>query len=121
MERDKKYYLNLKNMIITQSLEGYKNPELIKDLRGLRESQKKIEKGKGYTDDLSNALGGALWSCSQDRFFKRNNEAITELINQSGRATSYNYTQPVNRGFQGISSHINSSGRRNGLGFNYRY
>ena len=121
MEKDKKYYLNLKNMILTQSLEGYKNPELIKDLRGLRESQKKIEKGKGYSDDLSNALGGALWSCSQDRFFKCNNEAITELINQAGRTTNYNYTQLASRGFQGISSQINSTGRSNGLGFNYHY
>jgi hypothetical protein len=74
MEKDKAPYLNLKNIILTESLEGFRNPALTKELRGLRESQKKIEKGKGYTDDMSDALAGALWSCSQDRFYKRNNK-----------------------------------------------
>lgn len=120
METDKEKYLNLKNLIITESLEGYKNPDLIRDLRGLRESQKKIEKGKGYSDDLSNALGGALWSCCQDRFYKRNNETITELINQSGKMYVSNGSPRLN-GFSGISSQINNINRSNGMGFNYRY
>lgn len=115
IETDKNKYLNLKNLIITESLEGYKNPELIRDLRGLRESQKKIEKGKGYSDDMSNALAGALWSCCQDRFYKRNNETISELIHQTGQMLT-----PSNvsgRGFQGISSYLRNN--KNDLGFRY--
>ncbi len=88
VEKDKEVYLNLKNIIITESLEGFKNPELTKELRGLRESQKKIQKGKGYTDDMSDSLAGALWSCSQDRFYRKNNETITEIIAQTGQMNS---------------------------------
>ena len=115
MEKSKEQYLNLKNIIITESLEGYINPPLIRELRGLRESQKKIEKGKGYTDDMSDALAGALWSCSQDRFFKKNNEAISELIKQTG-----SFVQS-NRGFSGVAGamRLNSPVNRNNLGFRY--
>jgi hypothetical protein len=115
MEKSKEQYLNLKNIIITESLEGYINPPLIRELRGLRESQKKIEKGKGYTDDMSDALAGALWSCSQDRFFKKNNEAISELIKQTG-----SFVQS-NRGFSGVAGamRLNSPVNKNNLGFRY--
>ena len=121
MEKTKEPYLNLKNVIITESLEGFKNPALIKELRGLRESAKKIEKGKGYTDDMSDALAGALWSCSQDRFFKKNNEAISELIQQTGKFyTGLNMLPPTGgRGFSGIADQLrNRKGKRN-LGFRY--
>lgn len=124
MEKDKEKYLNLKNMILTQTLEGYKNPDLIKDLRGLRESTKKIEKGKGYSDDMSNALGGALWSCSQDRFYKKNNETISSIINQSGnilqgskQTNAYIATQTTSRNYGIISP--NRPRQSNGMGFNY--
>lgn len=133
MEKSKEQYLNLKNIIITESLEGFINPALTKELRGLRESQKKIEKGKGYTDDMSDALAGALWSCSQDRFYKKNNEAITEIIKGTGSMLAKNTpTVPFasNRpqirpevGFTGIANRLRSQGKspnRNGLGFNYR-
>ena len=119
MEKSKEQYLNMKNIIITEALEGFKNPTLMRELRGLRESQKKIEKGKGYTDDMSDALAGALWSCSQDRFFKRNNEAITELISQTGKMFS---NPPVSqKGIQSIASQINGRApfRRTDLGFRY--
>ena len=82
----------------------------------MRESKKKIEKGKGYTDDMSDALAGALWSCSQDRFYKRNNEAISEIIQQTGQAFANS------RNFTGMASKLNgrtSPFKGNGLGFNY--
>lgn len=133
MEKSKEQYLNLKNIIITESLEGFINPALTKELRGLRESQKKIEKGKGYTDDMSDALAGALWSCSQDRFYKKNNEAISEIIKGTGSMLAKNNpTVPFasNRpqirpevGFTGIANRLRSQGKkpnRNGLGFNYK-
>ena len=116
MERSKEQYLNLKNIILSERLEGYENPALMKELRGLRESSKKIQKGKGYTDDMSDALAGALWSCSQDRFYKRNNEAISEIIQQTGQAFANS------RNFTGMASKLNvrtSPFRGNGLGFNY--
>lgn len=116
MEKTKEQYHNLKNIILTERLEGYKNPALMKELRGLRESQKKIEKGKGYTDDMSDALAGALWSCSQDKFYKLNNEAISEIIKQTGQ------TMGANRNFTGLASKLNNRSNpfnRNNLGFNY--
>ena len=114
IEKDKNIYLNLKNIIITESIEGYKNPELVRELRGLRESQKKIEKGKGYTDDMSDALAGAVWSCSQDRFFKTSNEAISEIINQTGQMYQRQAQGP---GFSNIARRINN--QRPNLGFRY--
>jgi hypothetical protein len=135
MEKSKEQYLNLKNIIITESLEGYHNPALIKELRGLRESQKKIEKGKGYTDDMSDALAGALWSCSQDRFYKKNNEAISELIKQTGQMAA-NQKPQVNpfrpsaagsginfagKGFTGVANQMRTSPKGNGNGLGFRY
>ena len=121
MEKDKAPYLNLKNTIISEALEGYKNPTLMRELRGLRESQKKIEKGKGYTDDMSDALAGALWSCSQDKFYKRNNEAISEIIKQSGKMMSSPTPMASTRNMRGLASKINNRSpfRRSDLGFRY--
>ena len=115
MEKSKEQYLNLKNIILTKRLEGYKNPPLMKELRGLRESQKKIEKGKGYTDDMSDALAGALWSCSQDKFYTRNNEAISEIIKQTGQSIG------SSRNFTGLANKVQNRTpfNRNKLGFNY--
>lgn len=119
MEKSKEQYLNMKNIIITESLEGYKNPTLTRELRGLRESQKKIEKGKGYTDDMSDSLAGALWSCSQDKFYKKNNEMITELMSQSGKL--FTGGNRDTRDFRHIAKDINNRSpfRRTDLGFRY--
>lgn len=112
MEKSKEQYLNLKNIIITESLEGFENPALVRELRGLRESAKKIEKGKGYTDDMSDALAGALWSCSQDRFFKLNNEAISEIIKQTGSMMKPN-TSLFNKSEEGYGINFSSKGFSN--------
>ena len=92
----------------------------MRELRGLRESQKKIEKGKGYTDDMSDALAGALWSCSQDKFYKRNNEAISEIIAQSGKMTM-GTSAASTRNMRGLAKQINNRSpfRRSDLGFRY--
>ena len=123
MEKSKEPYLNLKNIIITESLEGFKNPTLMRELRGLRESQKKIEKGKGYTDDMSDALAGALWSCSQDRFYKKNNEAISEIISKTGSLMTGNPKNMAStRDMRGLARQINNPRvpfRRSDLGFRY--
>ena len=102
-------------------MEGYKNPTLMRELRGLRESQKKIEKGKGYTDDMSDALAGALWSCSQDRFYKKNNEAISEIIAQSGKFTSGLTPMASTRNMRGLASRVNNRSpfKRTDIGFRY--
>ncbi len=120
MEKTKEPYLNLKNIILTGCLEGYKNPPLMRELRGLRESQKKIEKGKGYTDDMSDALAGALWMCSQDKFYKKNNEAISDIIQQAGKMTLSGPTATT-RNMRGLAREINSRSpfRRSDLGFRY--
>ena len=117
MEKTKEPYLNLKNIILTGCLEGYKNPPLMRELRGLRESQKKIEKGKGYTDDMSDALAGALWTCSQDKFYKKNNEAIAAIIEKSGQVSTAQNTRTM----RGLASQINNRSpfRRSDLGFRY--
>ena len=122
MEKDKAPYLNLKNTILTGCLEGYKNPTLMRELRGLRESAKKIEKGKGYTDDMSDALAGALWSCSQDRFYKKNNETISEIISQTGNLmTAGNGKMASTRDMRGLARQINQRVpfKRSDLGFRY--
>jgi hypothetical protein len=120
MEKDKAPYLFLKNTILSGCLEGYKNPTLMRELRGLRESQKKIEKGKGYTDDMSDALAGALWMCSQDKFYKKNNEAISDIIQQAGKMTLSGPTATT-RNMRGLAREINNRSpfRRSDLGFRY--
>lgn len=122
MEKSKEQYLNLKNVILTQRLEGFKNPPLMTELRGLRESQKRIQKGKGYTDDMSDALAGALWNCSQDRFFKKNNEAISEIIQQTGQTFQNNRNSINTRTFTGLANQLNKKQGvpgQNILGFRY--
>lgn len=127
MERSKEQYLNLKNTILTESLEGFINPTLTRELRGLRESAKKIEKGKGYTDDMSDSLAGALWSCSQDKFFKKNNETISEIIQQTGmnfpKKTTVAGIPNINAGFSGMAGQLRQgkmSFNRGNIGFGYR-
>lgn len=119
MEKDKAPYLNLKNTILSGCMEGYKNPTLMRELRGLRESQKKIEKGKGYTDDMSDALAGALWMCSQDKFFKKNNEAISEIIKRTGDLATTGMASRKN--FTNLAKEINRRVpfKRTDLGFRY--
>lgn len=80
VEKTKEPYYNLKNLILTRSLEGFVNPLLTRELHGLRESEKKIEKSKGYTDDLSDSLAGACFSCSQDPYYKCTDGDVTDLI-----------------------------------------
>lgn len=119
MEKSKEQYLNMKNIIISEYLEGHRNPTLMRELRGLRESQKKIEKGKGYTDDMSDSLAGALWSCSQDKFYKKNNETISELIKKTGELSMSGMTS--NKDFRSIARRINNNApfKRTDLGFRY--
>ena len=112
-----------KSKALSFLLISFINPPLTKELRGLRESQKKIEKGKGYTDDMSDALAGALWSCSQDRFFKKNNEAISEIIKHTGNMHQSNMLQGptlqnINRNFSGVANQLRSNNKPN-LGFRY--
>ena len=74
-------YNNLKNLILTERLEGFRNPILVKELRSLRESEKRIEKRKGSTDDLSDSLAGACWRCFNDKYFKYNDKAVFDMLN----------------------------------------
>lgn len=81
VEKTKDAYFFLKNLILTQTLSGFKNKILTRELAGLRETNKRVEKAKGSTDDLCDALAGACFLASQDTHFMDNNEAITEMIN----------------------------------------
>lgn len=100
VEKTKDAYYFLKNLILTQTLEGYKNPILVGELAGLRETNKRVEKSKSTTDDLSDALAGACFLCSQDPFFKDNNEAISELLNKTGNIATFG--DHVNKTFTNI-------------------
>lgn len=80
VEKEKDAYYNLKNLILTESLEGFRNTLLVSELRGLKDGLKKIEKRKGTTDDLSDSLAGACWSCFNDRFFKFNDEEVMDMV-----------------------------------------
>lgn len=82
VEKTKDAYYFLKNLIITGTLSGFVNPLLVKELGGLRETNKRIEKSKSTTDDLSDALAGACFLASQDTHFKDSNEAITEMLHK---------------------------------------
>ena len=86
VEKTKEPYYNLKNLILTKSLEGFVNPLLTRELHGLRESEKKIEKSKGYTDDLADALAGATFRCSQDKFYKKTDGDVKDLITNFKKA-----------------------------------
>lgn len=98
VEKDKDAYYFLKNLILTKTLVGFKNPLLTSELAGLRETNKRIEKSKSTTDDLSDALAGACFLASQDPMFQDHNEAITELLN-SGKnvaGTSIEHNRALN-------------------------
>ena len=85
VEKTTEPYYNLKNLILSRTLVGFKNPLLINELRGLRIYKRgvtgeKVEKGKGFTDDLSDSLAGATWSCSQDKYYKKASESIEKVM-----------------------------------------
>ena len=81
VERTKDPYYNLRGLMLTQSLLGYKNDILVKELGGLRDYEEKIDKGKGYTDDLCGSLAGALFSCTSDKHgFKTSDEVMDDII-----------------------------------------
>ena len=96
VEEKKDRYYNLKNLILTESLEGHENQILVSELRRLKDGQKKVEKVKGSTDDLSDALCGACWSCSNDGFFKFNDEEVMDLVDILNHRPKFNdyYTNP---------------------------
>ena len=89
VEKTKDAYYFLKNLIITGTLSGFKNPLLVKELGGLRETNKRVEKSKNTTDDLCDALAGACFLCSEDAHFKDSNDAIQELLNSRGNIASF--------------------------------
>ena len=98
MEKTKDAYLFLKNLILTKTLEGYKNPLLVSELAGLRETNKRVEKSKSTTDDLSDALAGACFLASNDPFFNDGNEHIAEFLNsgQNVAGFSQDFSRAVN-------------------------
>lgn len=100
LEKDKLGYLFLKNLIITKTLVGYKNPILTGELAGLREDNKRVQKSKSTTDDLSDALAGACYLASQDPFFESSNEHITELIESQQNMAGF--VQDFNRAVQNV-------------------
>ena len=89
VEENKDPYNNLKNLILTESLEGHKNATLVSELRQLKEGVKKIGKVTGSTDDLSDSLAGACWGCFNDRYFKINDEDVEDLIFKLNNRPTY--------------------------------
>jgi hypothetical protein len=69
---------------------------------------------------MSDSLAGALWSCSQDKFYKKNNEMITELMSQTGKMFTGNSAIST-RDFRSIARDINNRSpfRKSDLGFRY--
>ena len=65
---------------------------LTKELKNLREDDKRIQKPRGndYSDDMSDALAGALFSCSQDKYYMKTDESVTDIINQFKQQQSWN-------------------------------
>lgn len=96
VEEKKDRYYTLKNLILTESLEGHENQLLVSELRRLKDGVKKVEKVKGSTDDLSDAICGACWSCFNDGFFKFNDEEVMDLVDILNNRPKFNdyYTNP---------------------------
>lgn len=121
LELSKDPYYNLKNTVLTESLIGYKNPLLIKELGGLREYDSKIGKSKGYTDDLSDSLAGALYSCMLDRHgFKTSNDVMDNIIAaQNNSLSSMSTIESILFGLysEDINNHNNNGSGRLGLGY----
>lgn len=92
VEKTKDAYFNLKNLILTESLIGYKNPLLTKELKNLREDDKRVQKpkGDGYSDDMADALAGALYSCSLDKYYMKTDNTVKDIITQFKAQQSYN-------------------------------
>lgn len=81
VETTKEPYYNLKTTILTNSLVGYKNDILVKELGGLRDYENKVGKSKGYTDDLSDSLAGALYTCMLDKFaYKSSSDLMDNIV-----------------------------------------
>ena len=80
VEKDKEAYYFLKNLILTQTINGFYNPLLTRELAGLRETTKRVEKSKSTTDDLCDALAGACYLAYNDPFYLDSNDTITELL-----------------------------------------
>jgi hypothetical protein len=82
METDKSPYQNLKNLILTESLIGYKNSILTRELKDLRDYGKKIAKRRGNnaSDDLCESLAGSLYSCMLDKNFYTSEKALNNVI-----------------------------------------
>lgn len=96
VESDQKAsYFFLKNLILTKTLVGFKNPLLTGELAGLRENQKRVEKSKSTTDDLCDALAGACFKASEDTHYKDSNEAISELLNSKQNVAKPSFASPV--------------------------
>lgn len=98
VEKTTEPYYNLKNLILTRSLSGFKNPLLTNELRGLKiykrgANLEKVEKGKGFTDDLSDSLAGATWSCSQDKYYKKASESIEKVMELADNLNNINIAQ----------------------------
>lgn len=92
MEKDKMGYLFLKNLILTKTLKGYYNKLLIRELGGLRETSRRVEKSKATTDDLSDALAGACYLASQDPYYKDSNTTISEMLNKGKHVATFQNT-----------------------------
>ena len=89
VEATKDPYYNLKTTILTKSLTGYKNPLLTKELGGLRDFENKVGKSKGCTDDLSDSLAGALYTCMLDKHgFKNSSDLMDDIIQAQAKMPS---------------------------------
>jgi len=122
VEISKDPYVNLKNLIVQEELIGFEHPELIKELRGLKDYPKKIGKSKGYTDDLSDSLAGALYSCTMDKYYKNVDELILNFPKNfidSNTPNAYNgvdLSTLLNNNNNTSSNFIQSTGKL-GLGY----
>lgn len=99
VETSKDAYFFLKNLILTKTLSGFKNGLLTRELAGLRETNKRVEKSKATTDDLCDALAGACFLASQDAHFKDSNEAITEMLNSRQNVAGTPSLHTINHNF----------------------
>ncbi len=75
---------------------------LTKELKNLREDEKRIQKprGNGYSDDMSDALAGALFICSQDKYYCKTDDTVTDIINQFKQQQSWNRSYGLNNNFR---------------------
>lgn len=98
VDRTKDPYNLLRNIILENRLSAPNSSKLIKEIRELEEGDDKYDHPEDGTKDISDAVCGSIWSCSQELIksgnlvtpdeIKKNIDALGSFLSESGSTHS---------------------------------